>query len=142
MAIGVISPAGYVSETTRRYRDDTTILETEHVTDTGRVRVTDLMPWRDGPSSIIRIVEGLEGKVPMAMSLRLRFGYGQIEPWRQRHERGLIFEIGPDRVVLDCPVHLTMEGDDANARFMLAKGAKIAFVLALFSVNGDRRPRP
>ena len=43
-----VSPAGYVSETTRSYRDDTAILETEHVTDTGRVRVTDLMPWHDG----------------------------------------------------------------------------------------------
>ncbi len=125
----VISPASYVSHTVRRYRTDTAILETEHVTDTGRVRVTDLMPWRDGPSSIIRVVEALEGEVPMAMALRLRFGYGQIEPWRERHERGLIFEVGPDRVVLDCPVDLTMEGDVANARFMLAKGAKVAFVL-------------
>jgi hypothetical protein len=119
-----------VSETTRRYRDDTTILDTDHVTDAGRVRVTDLMPWRDGPSSIIRIVEGLEGEVQMAMSLRLRFGYGQIAPWRQRHDRGLIFEAGPDRVVLDCPVELTMNTDDASARFVVAKGTRIAFVLA------------
>ena len=106
-----VAPAGYVSETIRCYRDDTAILETEHVTDTGRVRVTDLMPWNDGASSIIRIVEGLEGEVPMAMSLRLRFGYGQITPWAQRHQRGLIFEVGPDRVVLDCPVELTMESE-------------------------------
>ena len=126
----LISPAGYVSETTRCYRDDTTILETEHVTDTGRVRVTDLMPWHDGPSAIIRIVEGLEGEVQMTMSLRLRFGYGRIAPWRQRHERGLIFEAGPDRAVLDCPVELTMDTDDASARFMVAEGAKIAFILA------------
>ena len=81
-----VSPAGFVLETTRRYRDDTAILETEHLTDTGRVRVTDLMPWHDGGSAIIRIVEGLEGEVQMAMSLKLRFGYGQIAPWRQRHE--------------------------------------------------------
>lgn len=131
----LISPAGYVSETTRGYRDDTTILETEHVTDTGRVRVTDFMPWHDGASSIIRIVEGLEGEVQMAMSLRLRFGYGQIAPWRQRHERGLIFEVGPDRIVLDCPVELTTDTDDTSARFMLAKGAKIAFVLAYSSAT-------
>ena len=124
-----ISPASYVSHTVRRYRTDTAILETEHVTDTGRVRVTDLMPWRDGPSSIIRVVESLEGEVPMAMALRLRFGYGQIEPWREPRERGLVFEVGPDRIVLDCPVDLVMEGDVANARFMLAKGAKVAFVL-------------
>jgi GH15 family glucan-1,4-alpha-glucosidase len=124
-----ISPAGYVSRTIRRYRTDTAILETEHVTDTGRVRVTDLMPWRDGPSSIIRVVEALEGAVTMAMALRLRFGYGQIEPWREPRERRLISEVGPDRVVLDCPLDLVMEGDVANARVMLAKGAKLAFVL-------------
>lgn len=124
-----ISPAGYVSETTRSYRDGTPILETEHVTDTGRVRVTDLMPWHNGGSSIIRLVEGLKGEVQMAMTLGLRFGYGQIAPWTQRHKRGLIFEIGPDRVVLDCPVELTIESDNASARFVLAKGVKIAFVL-------------
>jgi GH15 family glucan-1,4-alpha-glucosidase len=124
-----ISPAGYVSETTRNYREDTTIIETVHVTDIGRVRVTDLMPWHDGASSIIRIVEGLEGEVPMAMSLRLRFGYGQIVPWGQRYERGVIYEVGADRVVLDCPVELTMDTDDTHAHFRIAKGAKIAFVL-------------
>lgn len=125
----LISPAGYVSEITRSYRDNTMILETEHVTDTGRVRVTDLMPWHDGASSIIRMVEGLKGEVEMTMSLRLRFGYGQITPWMQRHERGLIFEIGPDRVIFDCPVELTTVTDDARASFMLAKGAKLVFVL-------------
>ena len=136
-----ISPASYVSRTFRRYRPDTAILETEHVTDTGRVRVTDLMPWRDGPSSIIRVVESLEGKVEMAMALRLRFGYGQIEPWREPRERGIIFEVGPDRVVLDCPVDLAMEDDVARARFMLAEGAKVAFVLR-YSPSTARPPSP
>ncbi len=124
-----VSPAGSVRETTRGYHDDTAILKTEHATETGRVRVTDLMPWHDGGSAIIRIVEGLEGEVPMAMSLRLRFGYGQLSPWRQRHERGLIFEVGPDRVVLDCPVELTMETDDVSARFTVVKNNRVAFVL-------------
>ena len=126
----IIAPAGFVTQTVRLYRDDTAILETEHFTETGRVRVTDLMPLGEGPSSIIRIVEGLEGETQMAMSLRLRFGYGQVAPWSERHERGLIFEAGPDRVVLDCPVELAMESDVASARFMLAKGANIAFVLS------------
>ncbi len=126
----IIAPAGFVTQTVRLYRDDTTILETEHFTETGRVRVTDLMPLGEGPSSIIRIVEGLEGETQMAMSLRLRFGYGEVAPWSERHERGLIFEAGPDRVVLDCPVELAMESDVASARFMLAKGANIAFVLS------------
>ena len=136
-----ISPAGYVAQTRRSYRDDTPILETEHVTDAGRVRVTDLMPWHDGPSSIIRIVEGLEGEAPMGMSLRIRFGYGRITPWRQRHERGLVFEAGPDRVVLDCPVDLTVDAEGAGARFLAAKGAKIAFVLT-HSPSTEPPPAP
>ncbi|MEO7026081.1 MAG: glycoside hydrolase family 15 protein, partial [Caulobacteraceae bacterium] len=137
----LISPAGYVSETTRSYREDTAILKTEHVSDTGRVCVTDLMPWHDGASSIIRIVEGLEGEVEMTMSLRLRFGYGQIKPWQQRHERGLIFEVGPDRIVLDSPIELTVTADEVSARFMLAKGAKVAFVLG-YSPAAASLPSP
>jgi GH15 family glucan-1,4-alpha-glucosidase len=81
------------------------------------------------------------GEVQMAMSLRMRFGYGQIAPWRQRHERGLIFEAGLDRAVLDCPVELTMDTDDASARFMVAKGAKIVFVLA-YSTSIAPLPSP
>ena len=134
----LIAPAGFVAETRRSYRDGTAILETEHVTDTGRVRVTDLMPWGDGPSSIIRIVEGLEGEMQMAMSLRLRFGYGQVAPWTQPHERGLIFEAGPDRVILDCPVELT---PDHSARFVVAKGAKTGFVLS-YSPSTAALPAP
>jgi GH15 family glucan-1,4-alpha-glucosidase len=128
-----VCPAGFVVETSRRYRDDTTILETEHLTDTGRVRVTDLMPWHDGASAVIRIVEGLDGDVEISMSLRLRFGYGQIAPWTQSHDRGLTFEIGPDRIVLDCPVALTMKPGQADARFLLAKGARAVFVLTYSS---------
>jgi len=77
-----ISPAGNVTQTRRGYSEDTAILETEHVTDTGRVRVTDLMPWHDGPSSIIRMVEGLDGEVPMAMSLRLPLAMVGSSPGR------------------------------------------------------------
>ena len=135
-----VSPAGFVLETARRYQDDTTILETEHLTDTGRVRVTDLMPWHDGASTIIRIVEGLEGDVEISMSLKLRFAYGRIIPWTQSHERGLIFEVGPDRIVLDCPVALTVEAGQADARFPLARGARVAFVLAYSSSTASMPP--
>jgi hypothetical protein len=136
-----ISSAGNVTQTRRGYSEDTAILESEHVTDTGRVRVTDLMPWHDGPSLIIRMVEGLDGEAPMAMSLRLRFGYGRIKPWTQRHERGLVFEAGPDRLVLDCPVDLTVDAEGAGARFPVAKGAKIVFVLT-YSPSTAPPPSP
>jgi GH15 family glucan-1,4-alpha-glucosidase len=75
-------------------------------------------------------VEGLEGDVEMLLSLRLRFRYGQIAPWWQRHDRGVTFEVGPDRVVLECPFEPVTNADGANARFALAKGAKVAVVLS------------
>lgn len=137
----LLSPSDYVRDTTRRYRTDTSILETDHRTDTGQVRLTEFMPWDEGPSSIIRIVEGLAGKVHMAMSLRLRFGYGQIPPWTQRHERGAVFEIGPDRVVLDSPVELAINEDAASASFTVDEGEKIAFVLGYSPVMA-RLPAP
>ncbi len=39
------------------------------------------------------------------------------------------FEIGPDRIILDCPIALTKEAGQADARFLLAEGARVVFVL-------------
>ena len=61
-----LAPAGEVRNTTRRYRPGTLILETDFETADGAVRVVDFMPRRaDGPPRLMRIVEGLEGRVPM-----------------------------------------------------------------------------
>jgi hypothetical protein len=50
------------------------------------VRLIDFMPPRGENPDIIRIVEGLRGKMSMHMELIIRFDYGQIVPWvRQRH---------------------------------------------------------
>ena len=49
----------------RRYRPGPLILETTFKTDSGRVRVIDFMPPRTASSKVVRIVEGLEGKVEM-----------------------------------------------------------------------------
>jgi hypothetical protein len=43
--------------------------------------VIDFMPRRGGGSpQLIRIVEGLQGRVPMTMELSLRPDYGSIVP--------------------------------------------------------------
>ncbi len=136
-----LAPAGYVVSTRRRYRDGTVILETEHDTETGRVRVTDFMPWHRGASALIRIVEGLKGSVPMELSMRLRFGYGQVSPWVHAHKRGLIAQMGPDRVMLDSPIELSLDRDTATAAFMIKKGERVVFVLS-YGLSTDRLPRP
>src|SRR3954464_6245142 len=73
----LLAPSGE-ARTSRRYRPDTLILETEHVTPEGTVVVTDFMPIRDRVPNLVRIVEGRSGRVPMRMELVIRFDYGSI----------------------------------------------------------------
>src|SRR5213593_471621 len=95
-----------IDKISRRYRGDTLILETEFETKSGAVRLIDFMPPRGENPDIIRIVEGLRGKVPMQMELIIRFDYGQIVPWVRRRKRfeGLEAIAGPEGLILRTPV--------------------------------------
>jgi GH15 family glucan-1,4-alpha-glucosidase len=85
----LLAPAGEAKATARRYRPKTLVLETEFETGDGAVRVIDFMPRRgSGPPRVMRIVEGLRGRVPMRMELSLRPGYATIRPWVERASDG------------------------------------------------------
>src|SRR4051812_12317432 len=75
-----IRPAVRVREYRQRYRGDTLILETEFVCEQGIVRVTDALVVGAGPGDVIRVVEGIEGEVPIEILLTVRFGYGADTP--------------------------------------------------------------
>jgi hypothetical protein len=47
--------------------------------DGGAVRIVDFLPMGER-CNVVRIVEGLEGEVPVEMLLDLRFGYGSDKP--------------------------------------------------------------
>src|ERR1700759_5518744 len=51
--------------THRRYRGETLILETTLTTSTGSIRIIDFMPPRGTNPDLIRIVEGIRGKVSL-----------------------------------------------------------------------------
>src|SRR3954469_22403693 len=67
-----IRPTLAVKERDRRYRDNTLTLECDMVCEGGTVRLIDAMPLVPDRCDIIRIVEGLEGEVPMEMVLDAR----------------------------------------------------------------------
>ncbi|WP_281247087.1 glycoside hydrolase family 15 protein [Pedococcus cremeus] len=140
--IGPAEPA----TTTRRYLEETFILETVHETPSGRVRVTDLMPVGDGRSDVIRRVEGLDGTVRMRHEWVVRFGYGKVRPWVSRspvhhHDDDVIAAIaGPDMLVLrgDRLPH----GEDGHHRdeFEVSAGETVTFTLTWFESWRDIPP--
>jgi Glucoamylase and related glycosyl hydrolases len=115
---------------TRRYRDDTLILETTFETPDGAVLVTDFMPLHDERSNLVRTVVGLRGRVSMKTEIVLRFNYGAIVPWVHRLDDGRICAIaGPDMITVRSDVELKGVGLTTVAEFSVAQGDRLSFVL-------------
>jgi GH15 family glucan-1,4-alpha-glucosidase len=116
---------------TRRYRDDTLILETVFETHAGAAVVIDFMARRDGVSDLVRIVRGLRGTIGMCTELIARFEYGSIAPWvtRQSDDR-LQLTAGPERLLLDAGIPLAGEAMRTIGEFEIAEGEEVGFTLA------------
>ncbi|MET9850956.1 glycoside hydrolase family 15 protein [Streptomyces ossamyceticus] len=136
-----IAPTGAGTCTRRAYRKDTLVLDTEWETDDGAVRVTDLMPQRDRAPDVVRVVEGLAGRVTVRSTIRLRFDYGSAVPWMRRSDGHRVAVAGPDAVWLRSePAVRTWSEDRATyAEFTVEPGEKVAFVLTW---HPSHEPRP
>jgi GH15 family glucan-1,4-alpha-glucosidase len=124
-----IAPAGGVKGARRRYRGDTLILETEFETEDGAVRVVDFMPPRLADPDVVRVVEGVRGRVPMRMELRIRFDYGRLTPWVRRVGTALLAISGPEALVLRTEVPHHGEDRATVADFEVAEGDRVPFAL-------------
>jgi GH15 family glucan-1,4-alpha-glucosidase len=125
----LLTPAGEVKKTTRKYRDHTLILETTFEGDDFAVLLIDFMPIRGTNSDIVRIVKGIRGSAPMKMELRLRFDYGATVPWVTRTDDGIRAIAGPDLVVLRTQAPLTGENLTTVSEFTVSEGESIDFVM-------------
>ncbi|MDQ4080406.1 MAG: DUF5911 domain-containing protein, partial [Gemmatimonadota bacterium] len=81
-----LAPRDAQARSTRRYRGDTLILDTEFTSGDGAVTVTDFMPLRGPMADLVRIVRGRRGRVAMRSEILLRFNYGSSIPWVTRME--------------------------------------------------------
>ncbi len=126
-----IAPAGAAADELgkQRYWPDTLILETEFTNDQGTVRVIDFMPPRAKYPEVVRIVEGVRGKVAMQARLVLRFDYGRTVPWVWKDAEGLNAVAGPEAMVLRSSVPTHGENLSTAAEFTVAEGERASFVL-------------
>jgi GH15 family glucan-1,4-alpha-glucosidase len=126
----LIAPADEVVSTSRRYWDNTLILETRFETKDGAVAIVDFMPPRGKASDVVRLVRGVKGRVQMRMELVIRFGTGSEIPWVKRTEDGALLAIcGPDMTVLRTQVELRGEDMTTVSDFEVSEGQTIPFVL-------------
>ncbi|MFS4097340.1 glycoside hydrolase family 15 protein [Streptomyces sp. AF1A] len=136
-----IAPEGAATCTRRAYRPDTLVLDTEWETADGTVRVTDLMPQRERAPDVVRIVEGVSGRVTVRSTLRLRFDYGSVIPWMRRSDGHRVAVAGPDSVWLRTEPAVRTWGQDygTHSEFTVGEGDRVAFVLTW---HPSHEPRP
>jgi GH15 family glucan-1,4-alpha-glucosidase len=135
----VIEPNGAARETRRHYRGQTLVLETEWETDTGSVRVIDFMPPRGTAPDVVRIVEGIRGRVEMRTELVIRFDYGSIVPWVRRMDgsEARVAVAGPDALCLRTPVKLRGEDMRTLGEFIVVGRERIPFTLTWFPSHAE-----
>ncbi|WP_017242288.1 glycoside hydrolase family 15 protein [Streptomyces sp. SS] len=131
----LLAPVGASRCTRRSYRGDTLVLDTVWESVSGSVRVTDFMPPRDlgeDAPTIVRVVEGIAGRVVMHGEWTVRFHHGSIVPWTRSVDRRTVASIaGPDAAYLSCGpgVDPVVTPDGTTVDFTVTAGRRIAFTL-------------
>ncbi len=133
-----IRPAGDF-QAARRYLDAAMVLETTFTTAAGSVTVVDALALgpgdrghqlgRGAPGLLLRQVQGVSGRVDLAMEYVPRTEYGLIWPQLRQIDGGIEGRGGADLMVLSAPVSLEIGPGSAAGRFSLAAGERMAFGL-------------
>jgi GH15 family glucan-1,4-alpha-glucosidase len=135
----LLAPAGG-GTSTRRYLHDTVVLETTWETDEGSVRVLDFMPPRGQAPDVVRIVEGIGGRVRMRSELVIRFDYGHVVPWVRRIGDDRIAVAGPDALCFRTPAHTRGENMRTVSELTVDEGERVPFVLTWFPSHEEPPP--
>ena len=121
----------------RRYAGNTPVLETKFTTADGCVLLRDAMTIMDGVMQlrpmreIVRIIEGIEGEVPLEVEIDVRPNYAKSRPRLRRHGAcGWAILFGSDILVVQSDVHLEPQGTVLKGRFRSVPGSVARFSLA------------
>jgi GH15 family glucan-1,4-alpha-glucosidase len=145
-----IQPTGAFT-TQRRYLPGTLAVETTFTTETGVCRLFDVMAAReaqrghdlglDAPHELLRTVEGVEGRVELALELAPRPEYGLVRPlFRHTADGGRTFG-GPNQLAVAAGVPVTIDRSTMRARFKVSSGESVAFAMRWSAVESPA-PQP
>jgi GH15 family glucan-1,4-alpha-glucosidase len=133
-----IRPAG-AFQASRRYVDQTMVLETTFTTAGGTAVLTDALAvgrnerghnlGARSPGMLLRQLACTGGEIEAEVSYSPRPEYGLIHPILVPIPGGLAARGGADRLLLSTPVSLDVSGDTATARIRLTVGQAAAFAL-------------
>jgi GH15 family glucan-1,4-alpha-glucosidase len=136
-----IAPAREITRVSRRYRPGTLILETEFSTASGVVRLIDCMPPRGTDPVLIRMIEGVAGRVDMRMTLAARFEYGQTLPRVRKQDTARRLAAGSQSLWVFSPLKVHARDADLVARFTVSEGDRIP-VAAVWRPSHQPAPTP
>ncbi|WP_431974279.1 glycoside hydrolase family 15 protein [Micromonospora haikouensis] len=137
------------SRVERAYRPDTLVLRTVHHTPSGSVAVTDALAAEPGarghelgmnsPAVLLRVVEGLTGRVRMGLDLAPRPEHGLLTPYLHEQADGSVLAAaGPAVLVLaGTGPALRADRDRVRQEFAVAAGETVGFTLAYAPAYGD-----
>jgi len=145
-----VAPAGeFRSE--RRYLPGSLALETTFTTEDGAIRITDALAvphgqrghdlGRDVAHEVLRLVEGVSGRVAVEMELAPRPEYGLVRPlFRQLEDGGRTFG-GPNQIAVRAGVPVSVQAATMRADFTVAAGEAVGFALRWAAVE-SAAPEP
>ncbi|MDH6462814.1 GH15 family glucan-1,4-alpha-glucosidase [Micromonospora sp. A200] len=147
-----LAPLG-PSRVERAYQPDTLVLRTVHHTPEGSVAVTDALAAEVGarghqlgmnsPAVLLRVVEGLGGRVRMGLDFAPRPEYGLLTPYLHEKPDGAVVTVaGPVALTLRSNGPALRAGRDrVRQEFEVTAGQCVGFDLAYAPVHGDRPAR-
>jgi GH15 family glucan-1,4-alpha-glucosidase len=103
--------------------------------------IVDFMPPRTNDPTVVRLVEGVRGRVSLHTEMVIRFDHGSIVPWVRRVDEALSAVGGPDALWLRTSAPTTGRDLTTVADFTVSQGERVSFSLA-WRESHRRPPRP
>jgi GH15 family glucan-1,4-alpha-glucosidase len=132
-----ITPTQVSEPPERAYVENTMVLTTTFRTSDGECVLYDCATMRRGGAAkprrqVLRIVEGVRGRVELKVELSARFDYGEVKAWIRRHSQRLYSAIGgDDALVISSDVELNLAHDhDLEATFTVGAGERVRLSLS------------